>query len=160
VYVAVYRGGGVMAGQPARGYSWPPFETGNEVGLRHGAFSKRRFEPLARELIEGVLAEHPHLGRHPEALASWADSEARAWLLRDWLTERGMFDAGGASTEGALKWLIAFDKRAEAGRKALGLDPRSELELVREAAEAEASTFDLDALRQRGRKALDAREAQ
>ena len=82
-----------MAGQPARGYSWPPFETGNEVGLRHGAFSKRRFEPLARELIEGVLAEHPHLGRHPEALASWADSEARAWLLRDWLTERGMFDA-------------------------------------------------------------------
>ena len=59
-----------------------------------------------------------------------------------------------------MKWLIAFDKRAEAGRKALGLDPRSELELVREAAEAEASTFDLDALRQRGRKALDAREAQ
>jgi hypothetical protein len=148
-----------MAGQQARGYSWPPFQRNNEVGLRHGAFSKRRFEPLARELIEGVLAEHPHLRRHPEALASWADSEARAWLIRDYLSERGMFGAGGASTEGALKWLVAFDKRAEAGRKALGLDPRSELELVREAAEAEASTFDLDALRRRGRAALDAREA-
>jgi ribulose-5-phosphate 4-epimerase/fuculose-1-phosphate aldolase len=147
-----------MAGQPARGYSWPPFQRNNQVGLRHGAFSKRRFEPLARELIEGVLAEHPHLGRHPEALASWADSEARAWLLRDWLTGHGMFTEG-KTTEGAIKFLIQFDRRAEAGRKALGLDPRSELELVREAAEAEASRFDLDALRERGRKALDAREA-
>jgi hypothetical protein len=148
-----------MAGQPARGYSWPPFQRNNQASLRHGAFSKRRFEPLARELIEGVLAEHPRLRRHPEALASWADSEARAWLIRDYLTEHGMFGRGGASTEGALKWLIAFDKRAEAGRKALGLDPRSELELVREAAEAEGAAFDLDALRRRGRKALEAREA-
>jgi hypothetical protein len=148
-----------MAGQPARAYSWPPFEKDNEVGLRHGAFSKRRIEPVAAELIAGVLAERPDLQRFPEALAAWADSEARAWLLRDWLTERGMFGAGGASTEGALKWLIAFDKRAEAGRKALGLDPRSELGLVREAAEAEGAAFDLDALRERGRKALEAREA-
>jgi hypothetical protein len=148
-----------MAGQPARGYSWPPFEKDNEVGLRHGAFSKRRIEPVAAELIVGVLAERPDLQRFPEALAAWADSEARAWLIRDYLNERGMFGAGGASTEGALKWLVAFDKRAEAGRKALGLDPRSELELRREATEAEASTLDLDALRQRGRKALEAREA-
>jgi hypothetical protein len=158
VYVAVDPGGGVMAGQPARGYSWPPFEKDNEVGLRHGAFSKRRIEPVAAELIAGVLAERPDLQRFPEALAAWADSEARAWLLRDWLTEHGMF-TDGKTTEGTLKFLIQFDKRAEAGRVRLGLDPRSELELVREHAEAEGAAFDLDAVRQRGRRALDAREA-
>jgi len=84
-----------MAGRPARGYSWPPFEKDNEVGLRHGAFSKRKIEPVAAELIEGVLAQYPHLRRHPEALASWADSGARAWLIRDDLSEHGMFGAGG-----------------------------------------------------------------
>lgn len=163
-----------MAGQPRRRgrqgespHPWrddpslssrPPFEPGNEVSVRHGAFSRRRFEPLARELIAGVLEDRPDLARFPEALAAWADSEARAWLLRDWLTEQGMF-VDGETAEGCLRWLVQFDRRAEAGRIRLGLDPRSEMELVRAAAEAEASTFDLDALRAAGRKAIEARAA-
>ncbi len=32
------RGGGAGEGGPARGYSWPPFEQGNTVSTRHGAY--------------------------------------------------------------------------------------------------------------------------
>jgi hypothetical protein len=138
--------------------SRPPFAAGNEASLRHGAFSKRRFEPVAQELMAGVLEDRPDLGRYPEALAAWADSEARAWLLRDWLTEHGMF-IDGETAEGVLKWLVAFDKRAEAGRVRLGLDPRSEAELANAQADAERSVVDLDALRAAGREAIEARAA-
>jgi hypothetical protein len=45
------RGNGPGQGGPARGYSWPPFEKGNTVSLRHGMFAKR-FRPLDEEEIE------------------------------------------------------------------------------------------------------------
>lgn len=56
-----------------RNYSWP-FEPGNTMGLRHGAFSARAVEPMARELVEGVLVDRcllgaARLGRAPRAVA-------------------------------------------------------------------------------------------
>jgi hypothetical protein len=28
-----------MAGKPARGYSWPPFEPGNQLSRKHGVWA-------------------------------------------------------------------------------------------------------------------------
>ena len=42
--------------QPARGYSWTTFQPGNVAPLWHGAWSPRRVEPLAAELVEHVVS--------------------------------------------------------------------------------------------------------
>ena len=43
-----------VCGGPARGYSWPPFEEGNQVALRHGAYSEIALAPRAAELREVI----------------------------------------------------------------------------------------------------------
>jgi hypothetical protein len=43
-------------GGPARGYSWPPFEPGNAVSVRHGAYATLQLNPRAQE-IAGWLGE-------------------------------------------------------------------------------------------------------
>jgi hypothetical protein len=43
-------------GGPARDYSWPPFEPGNTVAVRHGAYATLQLRPRAQE-IAGWLAE-------------------------------------------------------------------------------------------------------
>ncbi len=88
---------------PARAYSWPPFEVGNGAALNHGAFSPRVFEPVARELAAGLVAARPDLEPYAFAVAAWAEAEARAALLREHLTSRGMFDEHGAVREGPLR---------------------------------------------------------
>jgi hypothetical protein len=150
--------GGPASGLPARAYSWPPFAVGNRAALHHGAFSPRVFEPLARELAAGLLAARPALEPYGFAVAAWAEAEARAALLREHLASRGMFDEHGGVRDGPLRWLVQFEKRAEAGRRRLGLDPRSHAELLRERAEATRSVEDLGAVRQRGREALRSAE--
>src|SRR5215207_2064540 len=67
-------GHGPGRGGPARGYSWPAFEVGNWAGLRHGAVSPRRVDPLAAELVEGLLERRPDLADFPEA--TWAGGRA------------------------------------------------------------------------------------
>lgn len=143
-------------GGAARGYSWPPFEEGNTASLRHGARSPRVYEPVAEELAAGLLADRPDLEAFPEAVGSWAEAEARAVLLRTHLSRSdvGMFDGDGEPREGMLRWLDRFERRADAMRQRLGLDPRSAAELARERADAGRSQVDLDAVRQRGREAL------
>jgi hypothetical protein len=145
-----------MAGEPARGYSWPPFERGNAAATRHGVWSARRVDPLACELVAGALDDRPALHRHPEAVMAWARAEARCLLLADWVAEHGLVDADG-NTPAPLRYIAQFERLALDLRARIGLDPRSEAELVREQAEAAGATFDLDALRARGRAALDAR---
>lgn len=129
------------------------FQPGHELSVRHGAFSERRTEPLAAELAAGLLADRPDLGEYPEAVASWADNEARALLLREWLVEHGMFD-GKRPRDGPLKWLTVFDRRATEARARLGLDPRSHAELARERGAAALQAVDLEAIRAQGRQHL------
>jgi hypothetical protein len=51
-----------------------------------------------------------------------------------------------------------FEKLATEGRATLGLDPRSEATLAKERAAAATLAVDLEALAERGRQALEARE--
>jgi hypothetical protein len=140
----------------ARGYSWPPFEPGHELSIRHGAFSSRRVDPLASELIAGLLAERSDLTRYPESVAAWARAEARCLLLDDWIAEHGILDQTGAGTV-ALRYVAQFERLAMELRARLGLDPRSEAELARDRSQVERNVVDLDALRARGAAILESR---
>ncbi|HSH61278.1 MAG TPA: hypothetical protein VK988_16880 [Acidimicrobiales bacterium] len=145
-------------GQPARNYSWPTAERGNFIALRHGARSRRIYEPIAADLAAGLLEERPDLDAYPDALAQWAEAEARAELLRKWVAEQGMFDADQAPRSGVLTWVRVFENQAQEARKTLGLDPRSHAELVKVRAEATTQTVDIETLMARGREARLAAE--
>ena len=81
--------------------SWPPFAPGNQVSIRHGAWSPRRVDPIAAELVEHALSSAPYLvdPSYAPAVHAWADSEARAQLLRDYVNEHGLLDAKVAGTQ-------------------------------------------------------------
>lgn len=145
-------------GGPARNYSWKPFQPGHLVNLRHGARAPSVYGPLATALAEALVEQRPHLAAYPEAVAQWAEAEARADLLRRWIDEHGAFDDAGELRSGQLGWLLRLERQADRARQRLGLDPRSDAQLARETAEAAGSVADLDAVREAGRWALAARE--
>jgi hypothetical protein len=151
--------GGPAHGGSSRGYSWPPAEPGNKLALKHGAHSPAVYEPIAAELVAAVIDEREDLRPYRHAVEAWADAEARAALLREHLAKDdvGMLDDDGEPREGLLKWLIHFERRAEAGRRRLGLDPRSHAELLRQRVEAQRSAVDLEGLRERGAQIVDGR---
>jgi hypothetical protein len=141
-----------------RGYSWPPFEPGNEMALRHGALSERKVDPIAAQLAAELVRDRPDLQRFPEAVAAWSRAEARCLLLESWFADHGLLDDEGKAT--ASERLLASSERlAMQLRERLGLDPKSEAELAQSQADAARSVVDLDALRARGREALRARRA-
>jgi hypothetical protein len=142
--------------RPARGYSWPPFELGNEAALRHGVWSQRKIDPIAAAFAAGLVADRPDLVEHPEAVLAWARAEARCVLVADWLTEHGLADAEG-SPRPLTKYVAAWERLAADLRDRLGLDPRSEAALRRERADAVRSAVDLAGIRARGQAALEAR---
>jgi hypothetical protein len=148
--------GGPASDVPARGYSWPPFQPGHTLSLRHGARSPRTYQPLARELVAGVLVERPWLAGYPEALAAWSEAEARCDLLRRWLADRELLDDAGVSEQvtGALHWLTRLETVADRLRQRLGLDARSDVELLKGQAEVARTQVDLAAVAAAGREAL------
>ncbi len=105
-----------------------------------------------------MLEERPDLEEFPDALAAWAEAEARAELLRKWIADQTLFDDEDKPRSGVLTWLRSFEGQAESARKTLGLDPRSHAELVKVRAEATTQTFDLEAVIARGREARLAAE--
>lgn len=128
-----------------------PFQHGNEMAVRTGHRSERHLATLAAELVAGLLAERPDLDGYPEALHAWARAEARVILL-----SRGDFmDAKGVVINA--REVARFERLATEARSRLGLDPRSEAELHKSRAEAARTVVDLDAIRRRGREALQRR---
>jgi hypothetical protein len=75
---------------PARGYSWPPFEPGNRVSVRHGAFSDRIIGERALEIRELLLDRYPYLAddAFTEALYRYTRAEARAVILHNYIMEK------------------------------------------------------------------------
>jgi phage terminase small subunit len=142
-------------GEPARRYSWPPFEPGNSVALRHGAYSPRRVDPLAAELVERVLADTDWLRPCDRpAVWAWARAEARVQLLAEHLAANGGDLADDGSVRPAADLLSRVEAQAQRMRSVLGLDPLSRARLGRDVA---ATRVDLEALRAEGQAMLDAR---
>lgn len=138
-----------------------PGQHGQVVTLGHGARSPRVYGTLATALAAGLMDDRPDLAVYPEAVAAWATAEAQAALMRRHLDEVGALDDDGQPRTPVLEWLNRTENAAMRHRATLGLDPMSEARLARERASASvlASAVDLDALAERGRAALAAREA-
>jgi hypothetical protein len=128
----------------------PPFEPGNTVGrqfepghelsMRHGAYSPRKVDPLAGELVANIQAHVPHLAapQWAPAVWAWARHEARAQLLTEYVMAAGERTGDGVGNLADRKVLAAYNAlhRAEAAadrsRARLGLDPLSAARLGRD----------------------------
>jgi len=148
----------------ARGYSWPPAEPGNELALKHGAFSPRYIDPMARELVEHALAlagesgsglAYLAEGKFRLALAAWARAQCIADRLLAACVQEGALEAGGTDSS-ALTQLHRWEGRAQSLRAELGLSPASWARLRNELAQSEHALAQVEAAQQR----LRARHAQ
>lgn len=138
----------------------PEFSENNVVSLQSGYRSPRVYSAVSAALVAGIVDDRPDLRKYPEALAAWADAEARAALLRRHLDEIGIIDDDGQPRTSLVNMLRWFEKNATAARDRLGLDPRSEAELsllrAKAVREGTSTAVDLDALVAQGRAVLDA----
>jgi hypothetical protein len=121
--------------RPGANGSWPPFEPGNELSTRHGAYSPRRVEPLAGEILEHLLADQSiaHLAapRWRLALLALCRAEAQVQLLSEYLAKAGEESGDGVGDLEKGRVLSAYlllhrcEARAITMRARLGLDPLS-----------------------------------
>lgn len=130
---------------PAFDRQKPPFEPGNDLAVTHGAYSPRKVNPLARELVDLVLAQaaQPNAATsylldptYRPVLVEWGEAGARVQLLREALTER--YDGTGITKKGEELGVSRAYERAVARfaalSKQLGLDPLSRARLGRDVA--------------------------
>ena len=151
----------VEAWTPAFEGQRPPFPPGHTLTLKHGAFSPRRIQPVAEQLIAELLddAEANYL-RKPiwrRTVHAWARAEARVLLLTAWLEDRGDagIDSDGEVTS-VLRVLKDWESRAEKARTRLGLDPLSAARLGRERTAAALDTAQLMAQLEKQERERDA----
>ena len=107
----------------------------------HGAYSPRRVDPLAAELVHLVLADpataYLQAGHWRPALYAWARAEAQVQLLSEWLADQAtgrdpLGDLGDDRIKSAYLLLHRAETRATTGRTRLGLDPLSAARLGRD----------------------------
>ena len=112
-------------------------EPGNTTAEKHGAWSPRKVNPLAQELVERIADLIPYLAEDPTyrpAVWAWARAEARVQLLAEHIDERGPLDADGKPWP-ALDQLQKAEGSAARARERLGLDPLSRAKLGRDLAD-------------------------
>lgn len=122
----------------------PPFLPGHELSLQHGAYSPRKVDPLAAEMVALILADpdcqYAHGPTYRPALWAWSRAEAQAQLLTEYLAARGeesgdsIGDLDSERVRAAYLLLHRADARAATGRARLGLDPLSRARLGRDVA--------------------------
>lgn len=129
----------------------PPFEPGNTVALKHGAYSPRRVDPLATEILDAVLptvtwwqpADMP-------AVWAWAQTEARIQLIREWLAEQGgdLHDTPEelGAVRSAAAFVVKLETMAARARADLGLTPSARARLGRDTAAGQVDVAKLMAV--------------
>lgn len=119
---------------------------GNELALKHGAYSPRRVDPLAAELValvDGDSAVSWLTAADRPALWAWARAEAQVQLLSEYLELAGQVAGDGVGdleqerVRAAYLLLHRAEARALSGRARLGLDPLSRARLGRDVAAAQ-----------------------
>lgn len=123
--------------------------TNTKPALKHGTRSPEIVNPIANQLADDVIQRRPDLTRYPEAVAAWAALEAKAFLLRNFIDEVGMF-AGNRLRPG-VNLLLRFEEAARRARRELGLNPAAEIELEKLKRETLIAGTSLDSLRDIGR---------
>lgn len=162
--------GAVVGWVPAFPGQRPPFlpgntlgaQPGNELNLRHGAYSPRRVHPLATELAEHARATTPNLSapQWSAAVWAWARAEAQAQLLSEYLGDE-VGDLADEKVRAAYLLLHRAEARADRGRARLGLDPLSAARLGRDTAAASVDVARLmQELEERDRRGAASGEAE
>lgn len=130
----------------------PPFTPGNAAAVVHGAYSPRKVNPLAAELVERVLADpatvHLQAPAWRAALWAWARAEAQVQLLSEYLDKAGEESGDGVGdldsdrVRSAYLLLHRAEARATTQRSRLGLDPLSAARLGRDRASQTRDAWD------------------
>lgn len=110
--------------EPARDYSWPPFERGNTDARKHGAYRETEIVPLAGSIAEVEAQAAPWLGVQAFGghLTQLARAEAISELLWRYVAEHGPLDEDG-NPRAALAMLDRWMGRAGRLRGEAGLTP-------------------------------------
>lgn len=128
----------------------PPFEPGHELSIQHGAYSPRKVDPLAAEIVERLLAD-PELGylkapRYRHEVHALARAEAQVQLLTEYLAglaeklddedpgRAGVGDLDSDRVRAAYLLLHRAEARADRARQRLGLNPLAAARLGRDVA--------------------------
>lgn len=124
----------------------PPFTPGHELSVQHGAYSPRKVDPLASDLVERLLDDvevaYLRSAAFRPAVWAWARAEAQAQLLTEYLAERGKGGVGDLEDErvrSAYLLLHRAEARADRSRARLGLDPLSRARLGKDVAQGRAA---------------------
>lgn len=132
-----------------------PYEAGNDAATTHGAFSKRKVQPLADAIAEQAASAAPWTQQRVFAptVQAWAWAEAQATLLRMYVDDRGMLDDDGQPLP-ALALLDRTEVRAARLRSELGFSPSSWARLIARlgSAKGEAVAHGIAALQEVGRE--------
>ena len=152
---------------PARGYTWPPFEAGNEAAVKHGVWAADRSERVATEVAEiaaSVATQFPWTAPYVDERLAYARAMVDERDIRAYLDDIGMLDDNHQERP-AVRTLDRFSRIAARHRDALGLTPMAHArmlalvsEVVRRHPERAAEALDtgLQALLAQGRAALEA----
>jgi hypothetical protein len=137
-------------GTPLEPWQRPPFRPGHTLSMRHGAYSPRRYEPLAAEMIDQVLEHAAQPGSstaylsepsYRPALWSWAKTEAQLQLIEEWLAEHGDQAGGFIDGEGEMRgpanYWLRLSASAAKQRESLGMTPLSRARLGRDVASSQ-----------------------
>ena len=119
---------------PARGYSWPPFDEGNLVAVRHGANSPRLVSDKAQAVRALLLERYPYLSDDAfvEALERYCRVEARALMLNAYIIEKA--EREGIEKVPPTLWTEATraDALAQKCGQDCGLDPTGHARIARD----------------------------
>lgn len=124
----------------------PPFQPGNDLGIRHGAYSPRTVEPVARSYIADIEADpataYLAQPRFATALHSWATACARVDLVQAYIDEIGIEAAmtGSPGSPAPMELLDRFSGGRDRIAARLGLDPLSAARLGKDIAQGRQAT--------------------
>jgi hypothetical protein len=153
-----------MAGRPRRRGSdfvpsarvAQPYEIGNTAALKHGAWASD-VPALAREVV-GQLFAPELVERHPAVALRAAECWVRLRRAEADVTTRGEILEDGKEHP-LLGRIVQWDNYLLAVAREYGATPRAEAQLVTARADAARQVVDLDAIRARGRAALEAKRS-
>jgi hypothetical protein len=107
-------------GGPARGYSWPPFESGNAAARRHGFYAALREEDQAEigANAEELRSALRTLGAYSEAFEPYIGSLAGALLLRARGLAEVLSKGVGNVAPTLIRDLVWLERRVQTGLEA------------------------------------------
>jgi hypothetical protein len=137
-----------------------PFEEGNEMSLKSGARSKRVLDRATQIISDDLLQRYPHVAAYSETVEALSRATALTRLLFADISTGGIRGKDGELKNAAMQRYFSAERLAAHLRADLGMTAASEASVARDRAFAVASaaSVDLEALANRGRQALEARD--